>query len=316
MIFEAFKAWLFGVVEGITEWLPISSTGHMMLLNQFLPLDVSPSFYDTFLVVIQLGAILAVIILFFNKLNPFSLKKTASQKRETWGIWAKVVVGSIPAAIVGLLLDDWIEEHVMNNADIAYIVVSAALIVYGIAFIVIELRNRRLIARARAEQERPRGKHARPAVALVEEGEGYDASSVISKVNTFEELSYPRAFAIGVFQSLAVIPGTSRSGSIIIGSMLLGTSRTIATEFAFFLAIPIMLGWSLLKFFKHGIAYTATEWMIFAIGIITAFVVSVIAIKFLMGYIKKNDFTAFGVYRIVVGIVVLGYFGSKALALF
>ncbi len=316
MIFEAFKAWLFGVVEGITEWLPISSTGHMMLLNQFLPLDVSPSFYDTFLVVIQLGAILAVIILFFHKLNPFSSKKTAMQKRETWGIWAKVVVGSIPAAIVGLLLDDWIEEHVMNNADIAYIVVSAALIVYGIAFIVIELRNRRLIARARAEAARPRGKHARPAVALVGEGEEYDASSVISKVNTFEELSYPRAFAIGIFQSLAVIPGTSRSGSIIIGSMLLGTSRTIATEFAFFLAIPIMLGWSLLKFFKHGIAYTATEWMIFAIGIVTAFVVSVIAIKFLMGYIKKNDFTAFGVYRIVVGVVVLGYFGSKALALF
>ena len=335
-MFEAFKAFLFGVVEGITEWLPISSTGHMMLLNQFLPLNVSDSFYDTFLVVIQLGAILAVIILYFHKLNPFSPRKDAVQKRETWGIWAKVVVGSIPAAIVGLLLDDWMEEHIMNNADLGYVVVSAALIIYGIIFIIIELRNRRRLAAladgtlgsgagkgskagaAKAGADEPRGRHTHEAVsrrnaaAVAEAADlGYDdqhaeeldASSAISKVNTFEELSYGRAFATG----------TSRSGSIIIGSMLLGTSRTIATEFAFFLAIPIMLGWSILKLLKHGMAYTGLEWMVFGVGIVTSFVVSVLAIKFLMGYIKKNDFTAFGIYRIIIGVVVLGFFGLNVL---
>ena len=314
VLFEALKAFLFGVVEGITEWLPISSTGHMMLLDEFVKLEVSEAFYSTFLVVIQLGAILAVILLFFHKLNPFSPRKNAEQKRTTWNIWAKVVVGSIPAAIVGLLLDDWIEEHIMTNEDIAAIVVSVALIVYGVIFIAIELRNRRLIA----EASQPRGKHARtdgenPASARMVsvdpdvEAE-YDASSVIAKVNTFDELSYGKAFIIGIFQSLAIIPGTSRSGSIIIGSMLVGTTRTIATEFAFFLAIPIMLGWSVLKFIKHGFAYTGMEWMIFGIGLVTAFVVSVLAIKFLVGYVKKHDFTAFGVYRIILGVVVLGYF--------
>ena len=196
----------------------------------------------------------------------------------------------------------------------AAIVVSVALIVYGVIFIIIELRNRRLIAEANAA---PRGKHARvkeeapqPRMISIDPDAKaeYDASSVIAKVNTFDELSYGKAFIIGIFQSLAIIPGTSRSGSIIIGSMLVGTSRTIATEFAFFLAIPIMLGWSILKFIKHGFAYTSTEWMIFGIGLVTAFVVSVIAIKFLVGYVKKHDFTAFGVYRIVLGLVVLGYF--------
>ena len=313
VLFEALKAFLFGVVEGITEWLPISSTGHMMLLDEFVKLDVSESFYSTFLVVIQLGAILAVILLFFHKLNPFSPRKNAEQKRTTWNIWAKVVVGSIPAAIVGLLLDDWIEEHVMTNEDFAAIVVAAALIVYGVIFIAIELRNRRLIAEA---AETPRGKHARVSekaaarmVSVDPDAQAeYDASSAIAKVNTFDELSYGKAFIIGVFQSLAIIPGTSRSGSIIIGSMLVGTSRTIATEFAFFLAIPIMLGWSVLKFIKHGFAYTGIEWMIFGIGLVTAFVVSVIAIKFLVGYVKKHDFTAFGIYRIVLGVIVLGYF--------
>lgn len=312
ILFEALKACLFGIVEGITEWLPISSTGHMMLLDEFVKLDVSEEFYSTFLVVIQLGAILAVILLFFHKLNPFSPKKTAEQKRTTWNIWAKVVVGSIPAAAVGLLLDDWIETNVMTNEDVAAIVVATALIVYGVIFIAIELRNRRLIAAA----NEPRGKHARTANAEAARmvsvdpnaDTEYDASSVIAKVNTFDEMSYGKAFLIGVFQSLAIIPGTSRSGSIIIGSMLLGTSRTVATEFAFFLAIPIMLGWSLLKFFKHGFAYTAVEWMIFAIGLVVAFVVSVLAIKFLVGYVKKHDFTAFGVYRIVVGVIVLVYF--------
>lgn len=314
VLFEALKAFLFGVVEGITEWLPISSTGHMMLLDEFVKLDVSESFYSTFLVVIQLGAILAVILLFFHKLNPFSPRKSAEQKRTTWNIWAKVAVGSVPAAIVGLLLDDWIEANVMTNQDVAAIVVASALIVYGVVFIAIELRNRRLIAEAASV---PRGKHARvaegaPAVRAVsvdpDAQAEYDASSAIAKVNTFDELSYGKAFVIGIFQSLAIIPGTSRSGSIIIGSMLVGASRTIATEFAFFLAIPIMLGWSVLKFIKHGFAYTGLEWMIFGIGLVTAFVVSVIAIKFLVGYVKKHDFTAFGIYRIVLGAVVLGYF--------
>ena len=313
MLFEALKALLFGIVEGITEWLPISSTGHMMLLNQFVQLDVSAAFYDTFLVAIQLGAILAVIILYFHKLNPFSRRKTRDERRGTWGIWAKVVVGSIPAAIVGLLLDDWVEEHIMNNTNIAYIVVSVALIVYGIIFIVLERRNRRLIAAAKYRRERrpqrpARGRHAR----IVEELAEQDASNLIAEVSTFDELSYPRAFLIGIFEALAVIPGTSRSGSIIIGSMFLGTSRTIATEFAFFLAIPIMLGWSIVKFIKHGFAYTGAEWLIFGIGLVTAFVVSILAIKFLIGYIKKNDFTAFGVYRIILAVVVLGYFGARA----
>ncbi len=316
-IFEALKALVFGIVEGITEWLPVSSTGHMMLLNKLLPLNVSPSFYDTFLVVIQLGAIMAVIILYFHKLNPFSSRKTKEQKRTTWGIWAKVVVGSIPAAIVGLALDDWMEEHVMNDPNMSYIVVSAALIVYGIIFIVLEVRNRRLIENSQA----PRGKHARgriddrPAARTIDIG-GYDAdeaadpSNAIAKVRNFDELSYGKALAIGAFQSLAIIPGTSRSGSIIIGSLLLGTSRTVATEFAFFLAIPIMFGWSLIKFLRHGMAYTGMEWAILGIGVVTAFVVSVLSIKFLIGYIKRNDFTAFGIYRIIVGIIMLGYFGQ------
>ena len=311
-IIEALKAVLFGIVEGITEWLPISSTGHMMLLEAFVPLDVSPEFYSTFLVVIQLGAIMAVLVLFFHKLNPFSRRKTERQKRVTWGIWAKVVVGSIPAAIVGLLLDEWVETNIMTNEDVSAIVVAAALVIYGVIFILIEIRNRRRLAQA--ESEAPRGKHARLVNAQTYESVDpdadteYDASSAIATVNTFEQMSYGKAFIIGIFQSLAVIPGTSRSGSIIIGSMLVGTSRTVATEFAFFLAIPIMFGWSLLKFFKHGFAYTATEWMVFVIGLVVAFVVSIVAIKFLVGFVKKHDFTAFGVYRIIIGAVVLVYF--------
>ena len=311
-IIEALKAVLFGIVEGITEWLPISSTGHMMLLEAFVPLDVSPEFYSTFLVVIQLGAIMAVLVLFFHKLNPFSSRKTEKQKRVTWGIWAKVVVGSIPAAIVGLLLDEWVETNIMTNEDVSAIVVAAALVAYGVIFILIEIRNRRRLAAA--AEDAPRGKHARIADPAAYESVDpdadteYDASSAISSVNTFEQMSYAKALIIGIFQSLAVIPGTSRSGSIIIGSMLVGTSRTVATEFAFFLAIPIMFGWSLLKFFKHGFAYTATEWMVFVIGLVVAFVVSIVAIKFLVGFVKKHDFTAFGIYRIVIGAVVLVYF--------
>ena len=289
----------------------------MMLLNKLLPLNVSPAFYDTFLVVIQLGAIMAVILLYFHKLNPFSPRKTKAQKRTTWGIWAKVVVGSIPAAIIGIAFDDWMEEHIMNDPNMSYIVVSTALIVYGIIFIVLEMRNRRLIREAQI----PRGKHARTDGDQMMKGRphdigGYDAdeandpSNAIASVTNFDELSYGKAFAIGIFQSLAIIPGTSRSGSIIIGSLLLGTSRTVATEFAFFLAIPIMFGWSLIKFLRHGFAYTGTEWMILGIGVITAFAVSVVSIKFLIGYIKRNDFTAFGIYRIIIGIVMLAYFGQ------
>lgn len=315
-LIELLKALLFGIVEGITEWLPVSSTGHMMLLNQFVGLDVSPAFYDVFLVVIQLGAILAVITTYFRKLNPFAIRKTPAERKTTWGIWAKIVVGSIPAAIVGILLDNWFEQHVMNNGKVGYIVVAAALIVYGVVFIVMEAVNRRRIADAQP----PRGRHAacKPgdtecqrirSFKWTDEKEVEDTSEVISKVRTFDELSLGKAFAIGVFQSLAIVPGTSRSGSIIIGSMLLGTSRTIATEFAFFLAIPIMAGWSLLKFVKHGFDYTQGEWAIFGVGIATAFIVSLISIKFLVNFVKRHDFTAFGVYRIFIGLAVLGYFG-------
>jgi undecaprenyl-diphosphatase len=305
MIIEAIKAFFFGIVEGITEWLPISSTGHMMLFNQFVQLDVSPAFYDTFLVVVQLGAIMAVIILYFNKLNPFSFKKTPQERRNTWGIWARVVIGTIPAGIVGFLLDDWMEEHIMNSPS-AYLVVSGTLIVYGIIFIVIERYNRKREANLQT-QDKPRGKHARiPENA---------AGESIFQVNSFEEMSFGKAFLIGIFQSLAVIPGTSRSGAIIIGSMVAGTSRTIATEFAFFLAIPIMFGWSVVKLIKHGLAFSGAEWILLCIGTVVSFVVSIFAIRFLVGYVKKNDFTAFGWYRIILGVLVIGYFGSKALGL-
>ncbi|NPD30377.1 undecaprenyl-diphosphate phosphatase [Eggerthellaceae bacterium zg-1084] len=315
-LMELLKALAFGVVEGITEWLPVSSTGHMMLLNQFAALDVSASFYDTFIVVIQLGAIMAVIATFFRKLNPFGLRKTPQQRRSTWGIWAKVVVGSVPAAIVGFALDDWMERHVMNDPRLSFIVVAGALVAYGLAFIVMELVNRRRIEDARA----PRGAHARcagddgecqriRAFTWADEPERADSSEIISSVRTFDELSLPKALAIGVFQALAIVPGTSRSGAIILGSMLLGTTRTIATEFAFFLAIPIMFGWSLLKFIKHGFAYTQMEWAIFGVGVLTAFIVSLVSIRFLVSFVKKHDFTAFGVYRILIGLAVLGYFG-------
>ena len=316
MLDAILEAMLFGIVEGITEWLPISSTGHLMLLDELVPLEVSPAFYDTFLVVIQLGAIMAVIVLYFHKLNPFSPRKNSAEKRETWGIWAKVVVGSIPAAIVGVLLDSWVEEHVMNNEAIASTVVACALIGYGVIFIVIEQYRRVKLRRLAETSKASRGRHARiipfdelsaggPIRGDRDDGSERDGSSAIAKVNSFDELGYGRAFVIGIFQSLAVIPGTSRSGSIIIGSLLVGTSRTIATEFAFFLAIPIMFGWSLLKLLRHGLDYTANEWIIFAVGIVTAFLVSIVAIKFLINYIKRNDFTAFGVYRIVIGLIVL-----------
>lgn len=268
-IIEILKAILLGVVEGITEWLPISSTGHMILVEEFVQLSASEAFKEMFFVVIQLGAILAVVLLYFQKLNPFSPKKSPQQKRDTMSIWYKVIVGVIPAGILGFLFDDWLNDHLYN-----YFTVAIMLIVYGILFIVIENRNK----------------------------------THKSSIKTFNDLTYRTAFLIGMFQVLSLIPGTSRSGATILGAILLGTSRYIAAEYSFFLSIPIMFGASALKLVKFGFAFTGMEMVILLTGMIVAFAVSVIAIRFLMGYIKNNDFKAFGWYRIVLGILVIGYF--------
>lgn len=271
-MFEILKVILLGIVEGITEWLPISSTGHLILVDEFIKLNASDAFKEMFNVVIQLGAIMAVVVLYFHKLNPFSPKKTKDQKVQTIDLWFKVVVACIPAAVLGILFDDWMEEHFHN-----YIVVSIMLIVYGVLFIVIENWN----------------KKNKPSVT--------DLSN----------LTYKTALLIGVFQVLSLIPGTSRSGATIIGALLLGVSRYVAAEFTFFLAIPVMFGASgikLLKFFMEGTGMTGMEIAMLAVGCVVAFVISIIAIKFLMGYIKKNDFKVFGWYRIVLGVLVLGYF--------
>jgi undecaprenyl-diphosphatase len=293
-LIELFKALLIGIVEGVTEWLPISSTGHMILFDEFVKMDVSKEFRDLFLVVIQLGAIMAVIILYFHRLNPFSPRKDSLQKRATLNLWAKVIVACIPAAIVGFLLDDWVEERFFNA-----IVVACALVIYGIAFIVIER------IKGKEDVEKPesrRGRHARTA----------DDSQGALGDEELASLSFARAFAIGLFQCLAIIPGTSRSGSTILGGRILGVSRRLAAEFSFFLAIPVMFGWSILKvvkgFFLDDLTLTMTEWGVFSVGIVVAFGVSVVAIKFLMGYIKKHSFEAFGWYRIVLGIVVLAFY--------
>ena len=272
MFLELLKAAFFGIVQGITEWLPISSTGHMILFEQFIHMNVSKDFWDMFLVVIQFGSILAVVLLYFHKLNPFSPKKSPVQKRDTWSLWGKVLVAVIPAAVIGLLFDDFITDKLYG-----YVTVAITLIVYGIAFIVVENMDRT--------------KHP--------------------TIRNFEQLDYKTALFIGVFQILALIPGTSRSGSTIIGATLLGCSRYVATEFSFFLAVPVMLGASLLKivkfFVKTGIGFTGKEIGILLVGMIVAFVVSVFAIKFLMGYIRKHDFKAFGYYRIALGIIVIIY---------
>ena len=311
MIIEALKAFLIGIVEGITEWLPISSTGHMILVDEFVKLQVSDEFLALFLVVIQLGAIMAVLILYFHKLNPFSPKKTSVQKKSTWRLWGMVAIGCIPAAIIGLAFDDWVNEHFYNKVTVA-----AMLIVYGVAFIVLERRNRRRLREAEAALAAPRGRHARPSLG---DGDVADeAEAQLFKITDVDEIDWKTALKIGCFQVLAIIPGTSRSGATIIGGMLSGCSRTAAAEFTFFLAIPIMFGWGLvkcLKFFAAGLAMTMTEVVVLAVGIVTAFVMSVIAIKFLMGYIKKNDFTAFGWYRIVVGVLVLGYFVFESMGM-
>ena len=266
---EVLKIIVLGIVEGFTEWLPISSTGHMILVDEIIKLNQPDAFKDVFLVVIQLGAILAVVVMYFHKLNPFSPSKSSRQRDATWSLWIKIVIACIPAAVLGLLLDDWMEAHLFN----AY-VVSAALIVYGVLFIVLE------------------------------------NSSVCSnpRFNKVGQISAKTAFLIGMVQLLALIPGTSRSGSTILGAMVLGCSRGAAAEFSFFLGIPVMFGASLLKLVKFGLGFSMTEASLLIIGMVVAFVVSMGVISFLMGYIKKHDFKVFGWYRIVLGILVLLYF--------
>ena len=266
---EILKAIFLGIVEGITEWLPISSTGHMILVDEFIKLDVSKEFLDMFMVVIQLGAILAVLVLYFHKLNPFSRKKTLVERKQTWSLWLKVIIACLPAAVIGLIFDDKINELFFNAWTIAI-----TLIVYGVLFIIVEIFNRK---------RKP-------------------------KIRELSQLPYTMAFLIGVFQLLALIPGTSRSGVTIITALLLGASRFVAAEFTFFLAIPVMLGASALKLVKFGFSYTGLEIAILIAGVLTAFLVSVLSIKFLMKYIKKHDFKIFGVYRILLGIAVIIYF--------
>ena len=274
---EFLKAVFLGIVEGITEWLPISSTGHMILVDEFLSLDISPEFRELFLVVIQLGAILAVPCLFFRKLNPFSKTKNEQERRLTWNLWGKVIVGVLPAAVLGLLLEDLLDQYLMNH-----IVVCITLVLYGVLFIVIErLRERETQC-----------------------GIGY-------RVERVENLSYKDAFIIGCYQVLSLIPGTSRSGSTILGGMLSGVSRTASAEFSFFMAIPVMLGASglkILKFILEGAVATTEEILLLVVGLAVAFLVSLACIRFLMDFVKRHTFRAFGIYRIVLGIVVLGYF--------
>ena len=308
MFIEVLKAFFIGVVEGITEWLPISSTGHMILVDEFVKLNVSAEFLELFLVVIQLGAIMAVLILYFHKLNPFSPKKTSAEKRGTWRLWGMVAIGCIPAAAIGLTLDDFFNEYFYNAWTAAI-----ALIVYGVVFILLERRNRRREAAYLASRapRRPRGAHARPVPEVDPGDDGDDAEMALFRVRTVDEIDWKTALKIGCFQVLAIIPGTSRSGATIIGGMLCGCSRTAAAEYTFFLAIPIMFGWGVVKvakFMMEGLVMTQTEIMVLVVGIISAFIMSVVAIRFLMGYIKKNDFTAFGIYRIIVGIIVVAFF--------
>lgn len=269
-IVEILKAVLFGIVEGITEWLPISSTGHMILLNEFVTLNVSEDFWEMFLVVIQLGAILAVVLLFWNKIFPFRFREKPVVQKYIFVLWFKILAACVPAAVIGLAFDDVLDALFYNPWCVA-----VALIVFGIAFIVIENRN----------------KNASP------------------KITELSEITYTTALLIGVFQLLAAIfPGTSRSGATIVGALLIGVSRTVAAEFTFFLAIPVMLGASLLKLVKFGFVFTGEEFTILAVGMIVAFVMSLLVIRFLMGYIKKHDFKVFGWYRIVLGIAVLAWF--------
>ncbi len=269
---EILKAILFGIVEGITEWLPISSTGHMILLDEFINLNVSEEFYKLFEVVIQLGAILAVVIMYFKTIFPWGFNKTKQETKDTLNLWGKILVACIPAAIIGILFDDWLDAHLYNG-----VVVSLTLIIYGIVFIVMESKN--------------------------------IGSQKTKKLN---DITYKQALGVGAFQLLSLIPGTSRSGSTIIGGLAIGLERSVAAEFTFFLAIPVMAGASLLKLVKYilkvGLAFKASELIILGIGCLVAFIVSILVIKFLMNYIRKHDFKVFGYYRIVLGIIVLLYF--------
>ena len=292
-LIELLKAALFGLVEGITEWLPVSSTGHMLLLDQFVRLDVSKDFWDMFLVVIQLGAILAVCVLFFRQLNPFSPSKTGEERRATWRLWGQVVLACIPAAVIGIPLDDWMEEHLGSP-----FVIAGALIAYGVAFIVIE--NMRASKRTGAHFKAPaRG------------GKLGLTSDADARVQSVTDLDWGTALGIGLFQVLSMVPGTSRSGSTIIGGLLLGCSRAVAAEFTFYLAIPVMAGASglrLVKFFLKGNAFAGDELAILGVGCVVAFVVSVLSIRFLMSFVKRHDFKPFGWYRIALGVVVIAYF--------
>ena len=275
-ILEIIKAIFLGIVEGITEWLPISSTGHMILVDEFIKLKVSSEFMELFLVVIQLGAIAAVPIVFWHRLNPFSKRKSAEERSATWNLWGKVILGVLPAAVLGVLLDDFFEEHFYN-----YLVVSVALIVYGIAFILVE---------------------------KIKNGKNY-------RINSVHGLTYKDALVIGAFQMLSLIPGTSRSGSTILGGMLTGVSRVASAEFSFFMAIPVMLGASLLKIVKFalaGVTVSGFEISLLLVAMAVSFAVSLVAIKFLMEFVKKHNFTPFGVYRILLGTVVIGYFLIKS----
>lgn len=305
-IIELLKSAFLGLVEGITEWLPISSTGHMILVDEFVHLNVTEEFWNMFLVVIQLGAILAVCVLFLRDLLPFGFGKTRVERRNTWSLWGKIVLGCIPAAVIGIPLDDFMEEHLYSST-----VVAAALIVYGVAFIVIEnWRAKKLAARVASEglsQARPAGAHFAAPAAAVEPTPDGDFGAI----STLEDLDWKTALGIGCFQVLSLIPGTSRSGSTIIGGLLLGCTRSVASKFTFFLAIPVMFGASflkLVKFFLKGGAFDASGIAILGVGCAVAFVVSLVAIKWLMGFVRRHDFKAFGVYRIVLGIVVLAYF--------
>lgn len=272
MIIEAIKAFFIGIVQGITEWLPVSSTGHMILFNEFVRLDVSPEFFELFEVVIQFGSILAVLVLFFDKLNPFSKKKDQEMKKKTWTLWFRVIIAVLPAAVIGLLLDDWFQAKFYN-----YVSVAVALVFYGVLFIVIERRNknRQMI------------------------------------YNDVYEIDCATALKIGIFQVLSIIPGTSRSGSTILGASVIGVSRPAAAEFSFFLAVPVMLGASAYKVLKYvvkvGVALTSTEVMVLIVGTLTAFIVSLVVIKFLMNFVRKHSFESFGWYRIALGVIVIGY---------
>lgn len=271
---DALKVIILGIVQGITEWLPISSTGHLILVEDLIRLEENDAFMNMFNVVIQFGSILAVIMIYFHKLNPFSKRKTEKQKMMTVQLWVKVIIGFLPAAVVGLLFNDLIEAHLNNSY-----VVAAMLILYGVLFIVVENRNK--------ERE--------------------------PKVTKLSGLSIQTVLLIGVFQMLAMVPGTSRSGATIVGALLLGVSRPIATEFTFFLAIPTMIGASALKVFHYGFNFTANQALLLVLGMAVSFGVSVVAIRFLLQYIRKHDFKVFGYYRIVLGIIVLAYFGISSL---